>query len=137
MDKDQKPIVDFMIEKSYRIAIENIIAIKIMNELSNMRSSIKVLDDGREPTAEFLDMVFLSLLQQDNAKKVMIQFVSDLRRMKTDYLAELMTQYNLHKDNEATYIHYRLCAIFDKSIEKFKQMIHKGDFKRIYAGRNF
>jgi hypothetical protein len=135
MDKTERKVLDFMLEKTYSEVVHKSITAYILAHLEEIRSSLKITTnfDGVYPDSVIPEQVFLAIIQEDKIKKELLITLQQTRKKKGDVITEIIKQFGLQNDNDYNYIHDRLCSYFDSHASAIAGAIKFGNYDYIYG----
>lgn len=141
MDKIERKVVDFMLDKSYSEVIHRTISGFILKSLSEIQGTIKLderfVNEEMSKYADSLkpqvlrymkDRAFEELLKTDKVKQELMFVMRETFRKRQDVLQEIMKQFGLEKDDQHPYIHDKLGIIFDRYHSRMMLAIGKADY---------
>ncbi len=141
MDKVERRVVDFMLDKTYSEVVHRTISGFMLKSLSEIQGTLKLEErfvvEELSKYAEHLqpqvlrymkDKAFEELLKTDKVKQELMCVMRDTFRKRLDILQEIMKQFGIEHDDQHSYIHDRLGIIFDKYHSKMMLAIGKADY---------
>ncbi len=130
-DIHHQKVVSFMIEKTYSPIIKRVIAIYVCKDINEIQATLKfetqkalsVWDNFR-----LKQRLLAEILQTDKATQCILFGLKKTSQLKDDILKEIMTQYGIHKGDEATLYHDYMSKIFEKHIETMRGHIERHEY---------
>jgi hypothetical protein len=135
MDKTERKVVDFMLEKSYSEVVHKSITAYILAHLEEIRSTLKITTnfDGVYPNSIIPEKIFLAIIQEDKVKKELLITLQQTRKKKGDMIAEIIKQFGMQNDGDYNYIHDKLCSLFESHASAIAGAIKFGNYDYIYS----
>jgi len=141
MDKTEKKVVDFMLDRTYSEVVHRTISGFILKSLSEIQNTIKLDErfvvEELSKYAEHLqpqvlrymkDRAFEGLLKTDNVKKELMSVMRDVFKKRGDIIQEILNQFGIGNDDQLSYFHDRMGIIFDKYHNRMMMAIGKADY---------
>lgn len=134
MDKEQKPILKWMIDKSYRPVVFKTIAGLMLLEISKLISAVYKAEyiQPNDKTAFINDV-----MEKDTVKRKFLLHLIELHKREGDIVAEIMTQHDMTKNlsgEDKTFYHDLLVQVFREECSKVKKLIEESRYDLLYRG---
>lgn len=135
VEKEQKPIVNWMLDVSYRDVVFRTIGVLLLQKVSDVYDSITITSGSEYLTPEELIIVkqrYLKEVVKDVRIKKDLQLeLSNIAKRKIDIIAEILKQHQLDKSSESTYYHDTLSQIFDKQIWRMRNIVNQANYHEL------
>jgi hypothetical protein len=128
MESEQKPVVKWIFDKSFRPAVFKTLSIFIQMDMQRVMNSIK--------SANYIPLhskfeIFSDMCKQNSIKAKFIQTLEKLKNRKPEIIAEIIDQQSLNKNqSEITDYYDLLDTIFDEEYAVIYDIIIKNQYKR-------
>ena len=130
MEKEQKPVMAFMMEQTYRPIIFRSIANLMLLKIGELITTVyRENEIPQEEKKEFIKYI----LERESVKKKFIEEMERIKKREIDVIAEILKQHHLDKNvGEATYFHDQMCVIFREECIKIVNLIITGNYQALY-----
>ena len=128
MEKEQKIIIDLMINSTYAPVIKKSVASLVLLDISKMLSAHKI-----ENKFVYEKVVAETLMDHLFAKKLIFMLDNIHSAQRGDIIDEILKQYGLSLNkSETDYYHQVMEGVFFDAVDEIKKLIGSGNYNAIY-----
>ena len=134
MDKEQKPVLKWMIDQSYRPVIFKTIAGLMLLEISKLIEAVykaEYIPDSDK------SMFISDMMIKDTTKRKFDHAINDLSTREVEVIAEIMKQHSLMDGlplDEVTLYHDEMVVVFREELSKVRTYIETNEYHKLYKG---